>query len=283
MTTSVELRAGALRLALRPDLGGSIAGLWHGGIPVMRSTEPAALDGARSSSSFPMLPYSNRLGHRRFSWLGREYTTQANFNDSPHSLHGVAWLRAWTVASSGEREAVLRYEHQPDEHWPFAFIVRQHFSLAPDRLEVRLVFTNTDPLVQPVGLGWHPYFPKRERSRLDIEVSSRWERDPALLPTHTIAQPGLHAAVAELDVDHCYSGWNGTAQIRDEMFSLQLSASSLPHLVVYTPPEKDYFCVEPVSHVNNAIQMDDPATHGLLALPPGETTEVTMTLTVAAL
>jgi aldose 1-epimerase len=40
---AVELSAGALRLALRPDLGGVIAGLWHGGLPVLRSTEPLAL------------------------------------------------------------------------------------------------------------------------------------------------------------------------------------------------------------------------------------------------
>ena len=33
-----ELRAGELRLALRPDLGGSIAGLWCCTLPVLRST-----------------------------------------------------------------------------------------------------------------------------------------------------------------------------------------------------------------------------------------------------
>ena len=29
-STPFELHAGALRLALRPDLGGAVAGLWHG-------------------------------------------------------------------------------------------------------------------------------------------------------------------------------------------------------------------------------------------------------------
>ena len=70
-----ELHAGALRLALRPDLGGSMAGLWHRGTPIMRSTEPALLEQARHSASFPLVPYSNRLGYRRFRWKGRDYTT----------------------------------------------------------------------------------------------------------------------------------------------------------------------------------------------------------------
>jgi len=55
-----------------------------------------------------------------------------------------------------------------------------------------------------------------------------------------------------------FEGWKGPARIRDEKFSLQLR-SNLPYLVVYTPQHKDYFCVEPVSHVGNAIHMADPA------------------------
>ena len=48
----VELRQGALRLALRPDLGGAIAGLWFDGLPVLRSAEPATLTSARDSASY---------------------------------------------------------------------------------------------------------------------------------------------------------------------------------------------------------------------------------------
>ena len=60
-----ELHAGALRLALRPDLGGSIAGLWHRHLPVLRCTEPAELAGARLSGCFPLLPYSTPFQRKR--------------------------------------------------------------------------------------------------------------------------------------------------------------------------------------------------------------------------
>src|SRR5687767_2013448 len=84
---TVELRSGDLRLALRADIGGTIAGLWHGELPVMRSVEPAVLDAPRQAASFPLVPYSNRLGYRSFQWGGKRYTTEANYEDSPHSLH----------------------------------------------------------------------------------------------------------------------------------------------------------------------------------------------------
>lgn len=278
----LELHAGALRLAVRPDLGGCIAGLWHDGTPVMRATEPTELEVSHRSASYPLVPYSNRVGHRHFRWQGKDYTTAANFSNNPHSLHGVAWLRAWELVSSAADELTLRYEHQADAHWPFAFTVEQHFNLTPQQLSVRLVFTNTADIAQPVGLGWHPYFPKRARSRLRAELSGRWESGANQLPTHPVAQRGIDDEVSQLAFDNCFEGWAGAAHISDEVFSLQLS-SSLPYLVVYTPPDKDYFCVEPVSHVNNAIQMADPARHGLLAIEPGQATDAWMKLDISPL
>ena len=69
---SFELHVGALRLALRPDLGGAVAGLWHRETPILRSSEPGRLEGPRQSAMFPLLPYSNRLGYRRFRWRGHD-------------------------------------------------------------------------------------------------------------------------------------------------------------------------------------------------------------------
>jgi aldose 1-epimerase len=275
-----ELRAGDLRLVLRADQGGSIAGLWLGDLPVMRSREAADMQGPRSGASFPMLPYSNRLGYCRFRWAGLDYTTRPNFEGSPHSLHGVAWQSPWNVDSASASEAVLSCAHLPDAHWPFAYSARQTIALTPGALELRLAVTNLAPQAVPMGLGWHPYFPKRSRSRLHIEVTHRWENDATKLPTRRVPQPGIDADVAHLDFDHCFDGFGGAARIRDEKLSLRLT-SSVSRLVVFTPPERDYFAVEPVSHVSNAIHMADPMAHGLVSLPPGATESAWMRLEVS--
>ncbi|MBL8325913.1 MAG: aldose 1-epimerase [Rubrivivax sp.] len=277
----LELRAGALRLALRADLGGCIAGMWRDTLPVLRSTEPGALTGSRQSACYPLVPYSNRLGYRRFRWQGRDYTTQPNFDDNPHSVHGVAWQRPWEVVQAGPARAALRYRHAGDAHWPFDFQVEQTFELTAEALEVRLHFHNTAALAQPVGLGWHPYFPKRTRSRLHIELAERWDPDASGLPVRRVPQPGIDADVAHLEFDNCFSGWRGAARIRDERLSMRLT-SSLPHLVVFTPQARPYYCVEPVSHVSNAIHMADPAAHGLASVEPGRALEGWMRLEVAA-
>jgi aldose 1-epimerase len=279
---SFELHAGALRLALRPDLGGCMAGLWHRDTPILRSVEPAELASSRVSGGFPLVPYSNRLAYRKFRWKGHDYTTQPNFDDSPHSLHGVGWRRPWEMISSSVLEVVLRLRHPGDADWPFPFEVLQYFTLTPQSMSVQMIFTNTAEVIQPVGLGWHPYFHKRSRSRLHIELSDRWDSDAAQLPIRKVAQPGIDSDVSHLNFDNCFEGWKGPARIRDEKFSLQLT-SSLSYLVVYTPQDKAYFCVEPVSHVSNAIHMADPAAHGLRSLSPGETFEASMKLEVAVI
>jgi aldose 1-epimerase len=279
----LELRAGDLRLGLRPDLGGAIAGLWLGDLPILRSVEPAALAGPRQGGCFPLVPYSNRLGYKRFRWLGREHTTAPNFgHDYPHSLHGSGWTHPWQVIDRSEQHAELLYTQRSDEHWPFAFDVVQRVELAPDALTLSMRFTNIDARTQPVGLGWHPYFPRRSRSRLRVECASRWESDPGThLPTRRVVQTGIDGEVRHMAFDHCFEGWRGAARVRDEAMSLAIT-SSLSYLVVYTPAERDFFCIEPVSHVNDAIHMAEPAAHGLKSVGAAETLDAWMKIEVAA-
>jgi aldose 1-epimerase len=280
--STLELQAGALRLALRPDLGGAIAGFWHDTTPVLRSCEPGELIASRPSGCFPMAPYSNRIGYRHFRWQGRDHTTAPNFEaGNPHSLHGTVWQLPWRAVDASATHAEIAVTHLANGHWPFNFDATQRFELSDSALTLRLAVTNIDARAQPVGLGWHPYFPKRPRSRLHVECSQRWESDPSTqLPTRRVNQAGIDGELRHLDFDNCFEGWPGVARLRDEKLALKLT-SSLPYLVVFTPPTRDYYCVEPVSHVSNAIQMADPAAHGLVALAAGDTLEAWMTIEVA--
>jgi aldose 1-epimerase len=277
---ALELRQGGLRLALRPDCGGAIAGFWLDELPVLRSCEPMQLRSVRDAASYALVPYSNRIGQRQFDWRGRRYTLAANVPEEPHTLHGVGWQRPWQVARHSSDHATLAYTHPSDEDWPFSFHVEQSFELVNGALRITLAATNIDARETPMGLGWHPYFVRRSRSRVHLELSHRWDADATKLPVHRVAQSALDADVAVLDLDNCFEGWRGPARIRDERLSLRLT-SSLGYAVVYTPRDRDHFCVEPVSHVNNAIRSADPLAQGLLALASGQSATAWMQLEVA--
>ena len=104
------------------------------------------------------------------------------------------------------------------------------------------------------------------------------------LPTHRTASRGLDGDCAALDVDHCFDGWNGVVNLRDELLQSRLSAN-LHRLVVFTNDRRDFIAIEPVSHVNNAINMagTTPETArdlGVQTLQPGASMTAQMRIEV---
>jgi aldose 1-epimerase len=275
----IELRAGPLHLALRPDLGGSIEGLWHGGEPVLRSHAPGSLQRVREAASYPLVPFSNRVAQAQLVWNGTAHPLVKNFAPEPHAIHGVGWLRPWTVLESSESFAMLSLEHKADTSWPFAFDASQTFSLKDNRLELTLSITNQSQQEAPVGLGWHPFFTKRPNSHISFSATGRWDMSAQKLPTQRRTVTGLDEDCAPLDIDDCFDGWSGDVHLRDERFHLHLQ-SNLRHLVVYTHTSKDFICIEPVSHVNNAMNQSAAQALGVRVLAPGQSWSASMSLDI---
>ena len=250
---------------------------------MLRSVEPPSLQRARLGGSFALVPYSNHIADGRFTWQGRSHQLALDPDDGPHALHGVGQLARWQVEPptlpGAPAEVALTLAHAADDRWPFDFAARQLLQLTPTGLRAELAVSNTGTQAAPFGLGWHPYFPKRARSRLHVDCSGRWELDARKLPTQLVPQAGIDGDVARLDFDNVFEGVSGAARIRDERFSLVL-CSSLPRLVVYTPQDRDYFAVEPVSHVSNAINQPAPSALGLVTLQPGQSHHAWMTLDI---
>ena len=279
----VRLEAGELVCELQPQLGGCVSGLWLGETPVLRSTPVGELASARQAASYALVPFSNRVAQATLLWQGTQHPLVRNNGDEPHAIHGVGWQRPWNVLDSDERSALLSYEHRPDAAWPFAFDCSQTFRVSEGSLEMTLSITNQSRSSAPAGLGWHPYFVKRPRSRIAFEAAGRWEMGKDKLPTTRLASRGLDADCAFLDVDHCFDGWDGVVQLRDEALHTRLR-STLRRLVVYTNDTRPFIAIEPVSHVNNAANLvaagADADSLGLVTLQPGESMTAQMSLEV---
>ena len=284
MSTPVTLRCADMLCEIKPELGGCIAGLWLAGIPVLRSTPAQDLHSVRQSASYPLVPFSNRVGHATLQWQGTDHPLIKNYPPDPHAIHGVGWERAWTVLETSDRFALLSYEHKADASWPFDFDTSQAFKLEAGALEMSLSITNQSPVSAPVGLGWHPYFIKRPGSRVHFDATGRWEMGADQLPTHRTGSTGLDGDCAALEVDHCFDGWSGVVQLVDGVLNTRV-ASSLSRLVVYTTPERDTIAIEPVSHVNDAMnrmaQTGASAQElGVCILLPGQTFSCEMRIEV---
>lgn len=284
MTDSITLSSAGLRCEIKPDLGGCIAGLWFGDIPVLRSTPANDLTSVRLAGSYPLVPFSNRVGHATLKWQGTSHPLVQNNGPEPHAIHGIGWQRPWQVLDQDEQLLMLACEHRADAAWPFAFDASQTFRIHGNALELTLSMTNQSATPAPAGLGWHPYFVKRPGSHVAFEATGRWEMNGEKLPTHRQSSRGLNADCATLDVDHCFDGWRGMVELRDELLHTRIM-SNLSRLVAFTNATRDFVAIEPVSHVNNAVNLLQAGTGqadelGIQVLAPGESMSANMSIRV---
>lgn len=280
-TDFIELRHGPLVCLISPEHGGSILRFAldrpGGMVDLMRPTPP----GARSPldmACFPLVPFSNRIAHGRFHVNGRTVSLPPNMDGCAHVIHGQGWLIPWDV--EGVEAGWLRLSYRnPAGLWPWAYRAVQTFALNHDRLTVTLELFNEADEPFPAGLGLHPYFPKPPGTILTADVGGVWLTDADVLPTAHAALPeawdfrrGL--ALAGVALDHGFTGWNGRATLDwpDDGLRLTLTtAGPLSHLVIYAPADGGFVCVEPVSHMTDAVNHPEagPAARGLTTLEPG--------------
>jgi aldose 1-epimerase len=273
-----------LKVDLALSMGGAIAGFWHNGTPLMRETPDDALRQGlvRQTSSYPLIPYSNRIAHGRFSFRGIEHQLALNFGEHPHSIHGNAWQNPWQVDEAGDTHCRFSFLHRPlgndAKAWPFAYRAEQVFALSPDGLMITLLVENMDHRAMPAGLGLHPFFPKRPGVRLKFAAGYVYQIGPDSLPAACIPVPAewdyrVMRDVDEPGLDNCFEGWEGKADILFEQEGILLRLDADPvygHLVAYVPRGRDFFAVEPVTHLNDAINRPDIVRHGLHVLQSRE-------------
>ena len=258
----LTLACGADRCAIVPSLGGSIAEWSVNGQAMMRraSDFSIATNDPYGMASFPLVPYSNRIGGGSFEWDGKRVSLARNFPPEPHSIHGLGFERPWQVQAQAKDSVTLTLSHRPGASWPYAFEAEQRISLKEGTLLLELKAKNLADRAVPLAFGHHPYFPRGGAS-LKFHAEGLWlnadDGLPSLLvkPFEKFDYSEL-SSVARGEIDHCYAGWDGRAEISwlDRPLALEITASdNLPCAVVCIRNDLDGFCFEPVPHINDAL------------------------------
>jgi aldose 1-epimerase len=287
----LELRSGRLRAALRPDLGGALAGLWVDGQALLRGAQPRELASIDDSACFPCVPFAQTLGRASLHWMDATYQLEPH-GESAHALNGVAWRRCWEVVAVSAKAAEMRYRHSPDAAWPFAFDVHQVVEVKDTSLAIQLVLTNRHDAPQPAGLGWQLAVAPPAGTHVRFSCRERWDIDASTrLPHGKTTASTVAGTIEALDLDHTYEGWTGPLRMRGpeptrktypataHWAGLRLS-SSLDRLAVMTKAGDTLLRAGPVSHAPDAFHMGSPTANGLEVLPPTASIEAWMRLEI---
>lgn len=243
---------------------------------------PDAADDPLVMASFPLVPYANRIAHGRFTIDGADYRLPLNFGDHPHSIHGFGWQTYWTAKATSASSALLAHAHGGDAGWPWPYRAEQQVALTASALSMSLSVENVGDRPMPVGLGFHPYFAADAATTLRFDARGLWLSTPDMLPDREAPADALgdwsRSARVQGDhlVDNAYVGWSGDAIVeRGDGLRLTVSATGADWLHVYRPPGEAFFCLEPVSHMPDAINRG-----GMAMIAPGETARLSMTVAI---
>jgi aldose 1-epimerase len=269
------------RAEVAPHIGGSILSLSRGAQSILRPTSQDALTSGsvRRTACYPLVPYANRIARGRFCWAGVEYALPENFPGSAHPVHGVGWRRPWRVVSVDAHSCCLRLEHRPSsvavQDWPFAFDVEQTISLRADGMMIDLSVVNAGEFPAPLGLGLHPLFVRRGSERIRFTAAGAWRNGPDMLRSAPISG-GLwnHRAgqpVGAQALDNDFFGWDGAARIGSgQAPAIRITASRIFSVLrVFTPRQQDFFAIEPVSHLTDAINGTSGSGASMFIAEPG--------------
>lgn len=280
----LELHNDALRLELRPDIGGSVSRFaLHTNGHDIELFRKAVGNTVLNMSMFPMVPYCSRIRDNQFEVGGKRFQLKPNFNQEPLACHGDGWQNPWQVLETTATRAVLGLEYLQTE--PYQYKAWQTFELEASRLVTTLRVRNEANDTMPFGLGFHPYF-ERTVKTLHMKTSSVWLEGPLHLPTERVTVPrelGFDppAPLPNVWRNLCYSGWDGVARLEFADAALTIKADA-QHIVLYTPPGENYFCLEPQSHCVNAFTMTETSEFqpGTVLLKPREELSFTVTFEI---
>ena len=283
----LELKAGQCVLGVRPDIGGAV-GFWtrEGRAVFHPVIDPnLAAQQGQAVAAYPLIPFSNRVADGRFEFGGETFQLARNFRGEPHAIHGNAWERVWSVVAQDQASVTLELDHAPPrdpaEQWPLCYRAEIDYALRDDGLTVRIRVRNTDHRPQPVGLGFHPFYPRDHDIELGFSAASVWQAGPDSLPAERLPVEGNWCfepmrAVDGPALDNCYAGWTGSTFLRWPTRGLSLTMTAeapFDHLVV----------VEPASNMTDAINRPDIPDRGLTILAPGEVLHAEVEFSLARL
>jgi aldose 1-epimerase len=246
--------------------GGSILSFDHGTTAIFRPASPATAP--FPFANFPLLPFSNRIAGGQFIFEGRRFHLQPNIAlaEFPLPIHGFGWQAVWKIVDAVANRAHLRWVCR-DGRWPQPFLAEQSLELCDDGYDHRLCITNIGDGPMPAGLGLHPYFPAGAIA-MDTDFGGRHVTGADGIPDHWEA---LNAQPGWFDGSPCDQGFTGRMRpirIRWPRHSVVIDPDPVfSDTMIYIPPGRDHFCVEPVTHRTDAINGHE----GMTILLPGQT------------
>jgi aldose 1-epimerase len=276
-------------------------------------TDQELLTKREFTGTIVLWPFPNRVRDKRYTYQGQSYSLENVHRPGgyPTLIHGLVFDRPWHYTQpviGADTVSVTTYiDVNPDSPYYSAYPFDSRLSLTYTLSETELTMTyqvhNKSAGTLPFGFAMHPYlstFADKHEVLLSIPAQAVMEADDALLPTGRIfdvnevmyAMYDLRKSVPVdyLKLDHVYTRLNKPAlsivDYKTLAMQLHISATDdFTHVVIFTPQQSPYFCLEHQTCSTDAINLHHQGTAlreaaHLLEVQPGATFSGTLRYSV---
>jgi aldose 1-epimerase len=296
------------RAEIHPDKGFNCFHWSVSGLDLLYADPQFLQGGSPTRTGIPILfPFPNRIRDGRFTWVDEEYSLPRNDPAKKNAIHGFACRRPWRVVERGDDAESAwvtgefigsRDARDCRSLWPADYSIRVTYRLQAGKLRMEATVSNPDRVPLPFGLGYHHYFRvDADNSLLHVPARSYWELQDTL-PTgarrpvsgpRDLNQP---KPFQDLEVDDVLADLSGDAGElvfrgsvrRTQGTEVRLHTSpAFREAVVFTPPHRQAFCIEPYTCTTDAINLQQRGVDaGLLVLEAGQTWSAVVEMCVAS-
>lgn len=253
------------RISLNPRRGATINSAdWchpdRGWTPIFEPVE--FVHDEYRAGCFIMAPFANRIADGRFDFQGRQYQTAVNRPEEGMAIHGYVRELPWEIEKVS-KNAVRLFQRIDGPESPWLFHCWFSVILSSEGIEFELRLVNSSVRTMPYGLGFHPWFPRPFGTTLQFASSGAYARDRRFLTLSQIKSfPRISdGRTGDLDLISAFDAtfeWSHPRVARinwpSRNTSLRLEGDgAMKFLQVYMPEGRDILCVEPVSHVPDAV------------------------------
>jgi aldose 1-epimerase len=231
-------------------------------------------------AGIPLLyPFANRLSYNGFSFQNSTVVfDKIPFRDQLNlPLHGFLLKNEdWSMLEpkiSGTECLIKFFINWKEDFpfyklFPFKHYLEISYILTHHSLIIKLKIKNLDNKHIPISFGFHPYFNLlyvgRNKSYIKLSAKNKILTDEKLIPTGTYEPihqiDPIYLKSADLDTGFTDLFFNDleyseTVLIGND-FSVKMNLSkSYPIVLIYSPIEKDYICIEPMTSITDGINL----------------------------
>ena len=300
-TANVLVGCGLNCYSFRPKLGGEpVEVLW---------SEPDFASGNQrpSGSGIPlMFPFPGRLRGKSLEYQSETYALESG-DVMGNAIHGYVLDRPWRVIVQRPAEFIAQFQASVDDAeridcWPSDYLVTAKYSLRAHTLSLDVTIENpTADRVLPFGFGTHPYFRiplgagAAEQCTVRVPAAKYWQM-AEMLPTgeknrcestHDLSggKPFVEMQLDDVLTDLVTEDGRVTTQIVDSASGHTVTMTCddvFTECVVYNPPHREAVCIEPITSVPNAYELENQGVKtGVRTLQRGETFQCNIEIIVS--